>query len=505
MKKKILIILLLTSLITKAQEVYPLDKVTHLELGRASIFPSVKNNNLFTKKYILKVNPLEIVQSTHPETKENLEETNVKIISIDDVEKLSKEEIIEKLKQKEWLINKISKNNEEYLQTIQMLTPNLWIHRLYGFNTNDYLTGNRQKSWNIIAAQIYPMIFVSLPNNAIYLQGDKNNRSYIVPVDNKFKVGFNSGTGAENQTEILEELNKENLNIDIEKSTYQSLNEFFKIEELTNHKFQLTDYWGGSTNIKPLDETYDEIVQNKYFIVTKEKNSYDIYNTFLQPIIKDVNSYFFDGYYVQILKNGQITTLGAQGNIRNIYNQNFVGCGTMPVYDYQIIKDKNRIYNLISRSGYHNEPATSKGIAFQVKSPIKIDEIKWLDGSDRIGYSSLQYNENDVNLSRELLIIQNNKKFGIALPEYDKNTAHIKLLTEIIFDRVSFTSYDEPLLLHKDQQIFILGLSLENPAILGPYQEIGERKKYFIRYTKENGKKGWCNLLRSENIDDDQN
>lgn len=487
----------------EAQEVYGIDKVTHLELGQGNMYPSRKDGDLYTKRYIFSAKPLEIIESTHHETPADLESVGTKIISIDEVQQMSKDEIITKLKDKEWLIDKITKDNQEYLQTIQMISADYWLMRTYGFNAFNTFLSEDKKRWNIITSQKTPMIFVKLPNNRIYIQGTKNNSSYIIPQNKGFTVGFNSGVGSGGRSTIIEALDYDKYGIDKEISTYQSLSEHsYNIKTLSDGKFQLVDFWKDAFSDGTFSKPYDEIVKNQYFIIVKNKDLYDVYNTLQQPVVKGIRAYNFDGFYIQVLQNNRLEKLGALGKIQREFPPYFGRCGTVPTFLYEIKINKNRSFTINAKSGYNLTP-NSKGENFLMKSTISIDELKWVDGSQSMSYSSLDRNSDDISLNRELMLVKNNDKWGIALPEFG-NTPTIKLLTDVIYDKVEFTSYEEPLILIKNKQKAVFYTSSSNKNIISDfYKEVGERKKFFMRYTRENGKQGWLNLLTGKSLEDE--
>ncbi|WP_300674588.1 hypothetical protein [Soonwooa sp.] len=488
--------------VAEAQEVYEIDQVTHLELGRGNMFPARKDGDLYTKRYIFKTKPLEIIESTHHETPAYLESVDTKLISIDEVQQLSKDEIINKLKDKEWLIGKTTKDNVEYLQTIQMITPNYWLKRVYGFNTNNSFLPENKARWNIVSAYLLPMAFVKLPNNRIYVQGIHNNSSYIIPQNNGFTVGFSSDSGDGGRSPIIEALDYDKYNIDKELSTYQSSSDRnYKIIKLSDGKFQLVDFWDEAFSDGPFSKTYDEIVKNSYFVVLKNNGLYDVYNTLQQPVIKGIRDYNFDGFYIQVLQNNRLEKLGAVGKIQQEFPSNFGWCGTVPTFLYEIKANKNKTFTIVAKSGYNLSP-NSKGQSFLMKSTIPIDELKWIDGSQRMSYSNRGRSISDISLNRNLLLVKSYNKFGIALAEYG-TTPTLRLLTDIIYDKVEFASYDEPLILIKNNQKAVFYMPSDKNIISDFYKEVGERNKFFMRYTRENGKQGWLNLITGQSLDDE--
>ena len=491
----IVIMMLLSTLSLCAQEpLYPLDKITHLQLYSNHIYPCVYENNLYTARYFLGANsPQSIHESSHHETKEYLEGIGATIIPIDDMDKLTQDELLSMLSNKEWIIGE----SNTTIETLQLIQPNFRLYRLYTYSKDYSFVSNEEKNWNIASEMIEPIYFVSLPNNAIYLQGVGNNSSYIVPYKGKLLTGFAL------KSSIGKEMNHAKYGINKEKQLYQTLQfmnieRYYFIQPVANNKVELRDKTGRLL----LDGQFDEIITNRYFLVTKNKETYDIYNGLLMPIERNARSYHFDGYYIHILKNNELTHQGVLGKKEMAFKTKHFKCGREPFYDYEIVKNDHNSYDMLIGVGSRMDKSGERGKPVPIQNSGEFSTIHWLDGTSRIGYSSLDHKEGGLNLPRELVQVEKNKKVGIALVEYNQTKISIKPLSEINYDAVLFTSYEEPLQLKKEGKIYLFVYLDKKAVVSKPLKSVGKRDKFFIRYEDENGTQGWFDLAKGIAFDD---
>lgn len=303
----------------QAQEaVYPIDKITHLQLSRSSMYPLVYENGLFTARYFLGETPEKIQESSHHETREYIEKNGNIIIPIEKIDHYTQEQFLSKLSNIEWLIYQ----GEKYLETIQMVWGGRFqLYRLYRFEESS----KDKKSWNIIHEFLSPIYFISLPNNALYLQGVGNNSHYIVPYEN----GFLAGSSDQNTKAkaIIGALDYAKYGMNEERHLYQTLRSInwkytYEIHQLAEKNQYVLRYTRNNQLL--LDGTFDEIIKNQYYVVTRKGDNYDIYNTLLQPIIKNVRDYNFDNLNIQVLKDNEVTTKGVSGGAELVFDEYYL-------------------------------------------------------------------------------------------------------------------------------------------------------------------------------------
>ena len=498
MQKIYWIFILLGALGLQAQEpVYAMDKVTHLQLFDNHMYPTLYENDLYTARYFLGTNsPQSIHESSHHETKEYLESIGATIISIDDMDQKTQEELLSQLSNKEWIIGE----NNTTMGTIQLVQPNFRLYRLYKYSEGYSFVSNEKKSWNIVSEMIEPIYFVSLPNQALYLQGVGNNSSYIVPYKNKLLTGFGI------KSSIGSEMNLSKYGISKEKQVYQTLQfmnieRYYFVKPLDNQKYELRDQTGRLL----LTGQFDEIITNRYFLVTRTNDRYDVYNKLLMLLESNVTSYHFDGDYIQILKNNELMHEGVVGKKEMVFKPKFFdkcGMGREPLNDYEIVKKSNNHYDMIIGLDLNADGSVKQSRVVPIENSREFSGIHWVDGSSRIRYRSLSFAKGDFNLQRELVEVQKGQKVGIAMIEYHQTKMSITPLSDVNYDKILFTSYEEPLQLYKDGKVYLF-LKLDQKVVISkPLKSIGKCNKFFMRYENEDGTQGWFDLIKGVAFDD---
>ena len=184
------------------------------------------------------------------------------------------------------------------------------------------------------------------------------------------------------------------------------------------------------------------------------------------------------------------------------FKSNHFKCGREPFYDYEIVKNDHNSYDMLIGVDSRMDKSGKRGKPVPIQNSGEFSSIRWLDGTSRIGYSSLDHKEGGLNLPRELVQVEKNKKVGIALVEYNQTKISIKPLSEINYDAVLFTSYEEPLQLKKEGKVYLFVYLDKKAVVSKPLKSVGKRDKFFIRYEDENGTQGWFDLAKGIVFDD---
>lgn len=315
---------------------------------------------------------------------------------------------------------------------------------------------------------------------------------------------------------FLEKLDHKKWGIEKEKRTIETslaLRETYSVETDPNKQAQLV-YQGN-----PLLTQYDSIWANRAFVIAYKKGKYDIYNLSLVLLVKDVMTCVQEEAYVWYIKNHRIYRTGMEGiSEKNyVYRKGFLCCDIETDFSSEYFLEKDSLNNPIILEkviDYLETPEREYDVIYHFNEKDKFDSIVWLDGS----YKSVleRHQHYSVMVISDLLLVTKDNKKAIAYPllDYEKKEINLVYITDFEYDSVIYTDAKTPLILHKEQQKFIAHFPNWNDfrfdknrkafqvLISEPFKEIEMQGYFFVRYVRENGKKGWYNIKQNKTYDD---
>lgn len=315
---------------------------------------------------------------------------------------------------------------------------------------------------------------------------------------------------------FLEKLDHKKWGIEKEKRTIETslaLRETYSVETDPNKQAQLV-YQGN-----PLLTQYDSIWANRAFVIAYKKGKYDIYNLSLVSLAKGVTTYAQEGAYIGYIKKHQIYRTGMEGISNKNYTIRGAGlcCDIETPFSSEYFLEKDSLNNPIILEkviDYLETPEREYDVIYHFNEKDKFDSIVWLDGS----YKSVleRHQHYSVMVISDLLLVTKDNKKAIAYPllDYEKKEINLVYITDFEYDSVIYTDAKTPLVLHKEQQKFIAHFPNWNDfrfdknrkafqvLISEPFKEIEMQGYFFVRYVRENGKKGWYNIKQNKTYDD---
>lgn len=342
------------------------------------------------------------------------------------------------------------------------------------------------------------------------IQSD-NNQSFIV------KKAYIDILRKNEKIPFLEKLNYENFGIEKERRAFETsllLRENYWINTHKNKKTELR-----YQNQVLLPKKYERIEVNRAFIIGYNKGKYDIYNTSLRLLAKDVLTYTQQEAYIEYVKNHQVYRIGMEGFSKNNYTHKklFLCCDieTDTSSEYFLEKDSLNTPTILEKITFYNETSELKyDIIYHFDDNEKFDDIFWLD--DTCVHHLERHEHFEVMVINDLLLVIKDNKKAIAYPllNHQERKIILKYITNFEYDSVHYTDINTPLILSKKHQKFVAHFpnwdgfrsnEYEKPfqlLISEPFKEIQEQHYLFIRYVKENDKKGWYNIKKNTSHDD---
>ncbi len=501
MKKYIFFfILIFLFLNLKAQKVYKIDSVSHILMtGNAAYTLKQLENNLFHKRYIViyGIDNTTVHESSRDETLEDLTKSGSTVVPISDLRKITEEEWIKKFLGNEYLLSpdNTGKADDKTFYTIEMFRPNIWLQREYKFGRSPGPPSNKEV-WYISNAGIFTLAYIELPDHKTYLQGFGNN--YIVP----YKTGFTYGTTS-NAGTIGERFDRKRYIPDNEIYTYQTVENLqteyiYTLEKDTvNNKYGLVEKY---YKHKLIPAMYDTIIRNNIFTIGRNGNKYDLYNAYLQKLVTDADAVNFDKYKAEYVKNNRLYTSNIAGDTISIIFHHHFRCGTVPHYYFKLNKD-NEGNNFILETDRKKEE-------YPIGKTDNWNNVMFINGMEEIRYDSndtWDLIHNRMGIGQNWIIVRKEDKYGIL--DIVRETTREIVVEPIVppeYNEIVFKSYYEPLILKKDGllQVCIGQYNTSNfgknvPLVISPYfKEIGEQRKFFLRYEKPDGETGHYDIER---------
>jgi len=475
----------LSQFTANAQHVYSIDKVTHVQLTNYGIYALRPYDTLFAQRYILTTNPYELDESR--QYSPGSTDLAGVIISMDEVQVVSKEEWLHLFFHKEYIVSQ----EEETIETIEMLGGDLWIRRYYEpgalENANDTAT------WHINNEVVFYMYMITLPNGRTYLQ-DVESNNYIV----RLKDGYYMN--GKPQTFTSQEFDAKKYGIDEEQHLYQTISRInmdFVYEPVKNKtgKWNLVDRGGNPA----LDATYDTVYRNQYYTIGKHDGVYDVYNLLLQPVIMNVRDFnWLDPCYIEVIQDNKVLTRGVGGEINKFITPRYFTCGTVPHFYRKL--QKNNAGKFIYSSGYKYGRGASSWLMVQTV----YSNLCFLNGTKNVAYTSNINIDERISVGVDWVLVKKNDQYGILQFAEKNRKLKEKQIVPAVYDSISFNRYDTYLTLYKKEQVWVCNLSgYKKGVILSPaFTTIGERGGSFLRYEMADNKKGWYNLIKGECIED---
>ncbi len=498
-----------------AQKIYHLDSVSHLKLYDNSLYLMSELSGYYYDWRLSNKEDVYFKDIRNPKTSENVVDKYSVLFSVDSIQSNSVNDVIQLLLHKEFIV---WQKDSSILHTLCMISPNLFYSRYYRYEYNSSMTvqGQDKSSWQITNAQILPFDYIELANRKTILQGYGNN--YIIPTTNGLLFGFDKRTIAKQCINIIDTMPASGRNVlamNREVSVLQTASNFsnydVKIMKNKNQKYELQTYHGLSL----LVGQFDTIIKDKYFFATKSGNYFSLYNWVFNKIEDSVRAFNFYDYYVQIIKENKLSTLGVLGKIDNYYVNNLMGCGTVPHFKYTIQKKNKQfsIVSLVNGPGAYNPDNRSDIISF--KNNLQFESMTFLDGTTQINYTSNTGMGEDFEITRDWLLVKKGSKYGvICFDKYEKDLDE-KIILPIEYDSIVCNkNFNEPLKVYKFGLCGLFPLDYSWNRLNAKYDyknylsrlyvSLDKRSKYFVRYQKIDGEKGWLDLIMNKDISDEK-
>ncbi|GIZ14220.1 hypothetical protein [Capnocytophaga catalasegens] len=247
-------------------------------------------------------------------------------------------------------------------------------------------------------------------------------------------------------------------------------------------KYQLVDAF----NNKILENSYENLNFNNYFIIGENEKNTDIYTIFLEkfPIENLKKAYLYqEGIEVMTSKEAKYYSIISPEIDRISWREKFL-CGAVNVESYQLKKGKS--HYIIKKTGYV-VPEFSKIIFL---NGLKIsDEVSFLNKEKTCLWTENTYISQGFYLNPSLLRVKRNGKYGLIHYDYqaENKSISVEQLLPFIYDEIIMQE-DGLIYFYKENKIGIY------PKHKIPEYDSIEKKTNSFYLISKNGQKGWLDI-----------
>ncbi len=446
------------------------------------------------------------------------------IIKVSDIKSQTVESLLKSISKKEWSNDysepkSYSKDSVKHKVIFNQFNSDFFVHldlnfkkvNHGGFGSSYTNKDDDLKKWRVENANFYT-INVLLINNEkpiLMLSYEDEIAYYIIPTKKGLTVNFNKENNA------TENINSK-LNNDILKQLIQYSNAtiFYGITS-QNGKKHITN----SFNEIVINKPYDYIERNNAYIICRNKNDIDIYNTRLEKLpIPNIRQVYYDRGNLQILSNNDVSFIDVLGNNTEKQQILYLFCGTVSYTDFNIVTEKATSKKLVNAikitSGEFGHEPMKNNILLLENLDHKYD-ITFLNKTKSEGYDGNSSFVDGYQNRTNLLVAKRRKKVGlfsyshdvkfnyldketpkddallipeiidINAPKYGKTKA--KELLPVQYDEIELR---EPLIIvKKDDKYGIYSFK----TVL-KYKTLGKVNTNFMSYETLTGEKGWIDV-----------
>lgn len=438
-------------------------------------------------------------------------------IAINQIKEQPVSQLLESLKLVEWKSNYSEYNSYhrdtiDYRVTFKRLNNYVYsfvkekftVKKNGGFGSFYNEKDDAIKKWRVQEVDFYTVyIFLLNGNKPILVFTDGSEIDYlIIPTkDNNYIVNFKDRKNHKLQQQSYTKLSKKTLEKVIQHGNSQN----FYRSKIKSKK----NYIANAFDEIIINKPYDSIQFKNQYIIGRNKNEIDIYNSKLQKLpVKNIRQVYFDKENLQVLTNNKVFYIDALGNETKIKFISYSFCGTVSSTDYTLLQTKEeKPVNAIKI--YYG----GMGRGYSAESLLKINNLDttysltFLNKTKNDGYDGNSgFVDGYKNLTNMLVVTKNNK-FGlyryslkdvnfkhksdeigivdINTPKYGSTNA--KELLSVKYDAIELRS---PLIIVKLNKAYGI-YPLKNGF---KYKTLGNVHNNFIPFESLDGKKGWIDV-----------
>jgi hypothetical protein len=500
-------------LLAGAQNLYPLDSVTHIKLSMDRFSTYIKKGDHYFYRIIRKYDPVEIYGSEHPYKYEDLEDIKRSIVvPIDTIQSIPKEEFYRQLGGREIITYRDSAS----MFTVCLVSPNVLFCKWYVYEAFREHPFEVRNNWNISAMDVVELHYIALPGKRILLSGTSkaSNPYFIMPTKDGIKYGNGVNLSLADTVSFSRDTNNCTACINREVMCMQAgTMNFGQVGLNKNGKYEFRTKEG-----EPIIKgEYDTIVRSYYYTLCKKAGRYTVYNYNLDKIEEDVRAYNFKDFYLQVVKGNDLKLIGSIGKIKGEQKipSTFGGCGNVPYFDYCIEKKVKSliIYTQYRSAGgkwfYYTDSASKA-------NSMGVEDMWFLNGGKHFGVKGRGRIQDEIRINLNWILVMKGNKYGLL--DYSRYPGNLieNVILDIEYDSIiASPHYNEPLKLYRNGGVYLFPLGYEQPNyqqlymdldfrkfVSNGYAVLGERQGNFIRYGKTSGETGWLDLAKNEEIKD---
>jgi hypothetical protein len=269
--------------------------------------------------------------------------------------------------------------------------------------------------------------------------------------------------------------------------------DFYKIRKEKKKKYSIRNIFGDLV----LDKVYDSVTIDQNFIIGKQKNNCEVYNTRLDNFnLKNVKAAYIgkgNSRTIQILSGHEVQKLNFLNQIITKEKIDYTVCGTVTSYEYNL---KNKILTTKTSNDFTVKQSEYSIIVIDLFS-YYFDTIQFLNNSDNLTFDSNSFNDYSIfNLSLNWIIVSKRGEYGVFEFNTDKeNKIALKEIIPTEYDSIESKGYNYPLKLKKDNLYTYYNVNKNK------YKKLDKFNNYFCRFENEFGKVGWLDFRGTEYFD----
>lgn len=452
-------------------------------------------------------------------------------ITIDQVKEQSISQLFESLKTVEWSSHYNHIDSYDNDTTKHKTTFKYYNNHIFTYVDEEYAIDKRGgfgsfytdedkdvKKWRIDNLDFYDIRVFMLNGTRpiVILSEDYGIEHYIIPTkDGGFVTSFEDSKHNKSKQQPYAAFTNQTL----EQLMLSSNSKQFYTVKKQNKKHFIANIF----NELAVKKAYDSIQLVHQYIIGRNTNEIDIYNTQLQKLpIKNIQQAYYDRGNLQILSNNRHYYIDALGNETKQRSITYSFCGTVSSTDFTIlpVSNKKHVQKIKIYFG-----GMGRGYSYN-----KILKIKNLDASYNLTFLNKTKNEGYdgnssfvdgyVNRSNMLVAAKNNKyglysfnhrdvvyKSKVKKNEKDKSgrpvihrpsdtkygSTDAKELLPVLYDAIELR---DPLIIVKKNNSYGI-YPLKNGL---KYKTLGKIYNNYMSYETLNGKKGWIDVNTHEEL-----
>ncbi|MEG0926730.1 hypothetical protein [Chryseobacterium sp.] len=418
---------------------------------------------------------------------------------------------------------------EELLYKYFFPTPEVISKQVYKFEDNEgngfgYHESNKddgEKKWRLYYSESFTAFLFNLQGNRPIISFKDSSDNFLIPLEDGYLLN-NVKVKAEDRLD-----SKINHNLDV-------LKHYTIIEE--NGKKKLYSIFGNQV----IPDSYDEILMNDYFVVTKKGSDYSIYDPFFNKLnINNIKSVYLKGDYVNVLYDGKVRNLNSLLEETLPKKYFYMTCSQDPntYYKFSTAYDKSSKRNVIAR--IKNRWNSSETESYALKDIPQKAKLNYIYNDIKAGRKDIlkyfKYDAYDIeeffitaeyqgkkglfSFDKEKRNFVSDAKIKIRDKEFEKQYSEITqeaqfrrfknemededdhkfrfydfnyefdaiTLLPMQYDDIIFR--DELIIFYKDKKYGVYKLNKEPK-----YKKTGIRKDNFLEITNEKNQQGWLDL-----------